>query len=533
MTADMDLAKARLIKLTPSLHQICKNAGVASASIGILHQGRRLHDFNIGFSDVDKRIAPTTATIYGIGSLSKAFCSAVITQLIETGDLTLQTTIREVLPDFAPEDQNIRNNATVADMLTHTSGLSPSISIAFQGDGDILLDKSEVMSSVNNLETVSPLGTEWIYNSLGYSLIGELIERLTETPIDRAITDRLLAPLGMNRTSFHTNFSDSDDTISGPYSTLSDGTLFHLQKRMDFPGSVLEAAGGLFSCVDDMLIWGKVWLGHRVHGFCLPNLDSMLSGHAPIEPELPSPGERAYAPGGWIRTQLPNTLGLMGDNVYIHPASELPEIGHGATPELIYCHQGSTVGYFSQIILVPGSDSVIVVLTNSIALGDGADWLAQACLQALLGVPKPVDYVNWSERTAAKCVQKYDDMLSKLKAERVPGVPRALNAYEGTYTNSPGLFNIKVTRNQNISDASLMLAFQSKASQVYALRHLRDDIFEYSMDMDIAAKRGRFWEFATEIFKIEFVIEDGRVAGLRWPEDPDFKPEGALFSKCL
>jgi hypothetical protein len=94
----------------------------------------------------------------------------------------------------------------------------------------------------------------------------------------------------------------------------------------------------------------------------------------------PSFRERSYALG-WIRTQLPGAVGVMGDNGRILPVPQLPVLGRGATPRLALFHQGATVGYFPSFYLFPETESAVVVLTSSIANCDAADWIAQVTIQ--------------------------------------------------------------------------------------------------------------------------------------------------------
>jgi CubicO group peptidase (beta-lactamase class C family) len=504
--------KTRLIAITPYLHTICRHAGVASASIGILYEGETIHNHNIGFSNIEKNIPTTTNTIYGIGSMTKAFISLAIAQLIHQGCFQWDTCLKDILPNFAPADDCVREHATITDMLCHMSGLSPSISLAFQGDGEALLYKDQIMSVVNGFEAVSSIRKEWIYNTWGYSIAAMIIMRTASDSLPQTLNERIFAPLGLKSTSLRPCFNSDNTLMSEPYATLADGTNFHLPKRMDFADTALEGGGGIFSNVEDLLEWARMWLGI---GRCQPPLTEtmpeLLTGRVCINP--PTIRERSYAPGGWIRTQLPNTIGLMGDNAYIYPTSKLPEVGHGASSELNYYHQGSTVGYFSQIILIPGTRSAIVVLTNSIALGDGADWLAQACLQALLGDAKPVNYVDWSSRTAKDCLRKYEQMRSSLQAQTRPGtMPRDVSAYIGQYYNKAKTFSMMIAANETATDETnspLKLYFLGRKTQGYALHHLHDDTFEFSMERDEAAKRGRFHEFSPEAFILRFNACDG------------------------
>lgn len=75
---------------------------------------------------------------------------------------------------------------------------------------------------------------------------------------------------------------------------------------------------------------------------------------------------------GWARAQLPTTMGDIGTNPNL--VSHMPVVARGGSG-LCYWHQGSLVGYTSFVALLSEEDAAIVVLTNSTALNDAADWV--------------------------------------------------------------------------------------------------------------------------------------------------------------
>ena len=72
----------RLQLLERVIVDICQISGVPGLSYGVSHHGETIHRANFGFRDVDANLAPTSDTIYGIGSMSKAFTAAAIGILV-------------------------------------------------------------------------------------------------------------------------------------------------------------------------------------------------------------------------------------------------------------------------------------------------------------------------------------------------------------------------------------------------------------------------------------------------------------------
>lgn len=385
----------------------------------------------------------------------------------------------------------------------------------------------------------------------------------------------------MTNTSLRPDFQDLGDQVAKPYAAQADGTPIELRNREEFVDSVFEAAAGMFSTIDDMLKWADMWLRGESYLIKSGDADSSMAGSNHLETAAngggldlrrsadslqfdailspdqfnhllsasipivqPSFHERSYTPGGWIRTQLRNTLGLMGDNAYIFDPSSLPSLGQGCPSELIFYHQGSTVGYFSCIMLIPRTHSAVVVLTNGFGLCDAADWMAQAVLQVLLDVPLEncVDFVQWSEKSASELVRRYDDMNKAIEAERdteeiSPYVPME---YTGVYVNELGNFTIEirdVSTGPEPEQEKLELSFQGLETQCYELRYLYGDVWEWALTLDEVAARGRFHELSAEYFKIRFHTSSGEEGfqydELIWIENPDYEPEGMVFRRRL
>ncbi|KAF5130743.1 hypothetical protein E5D57_007087 [Metarhizium anisopliae] len=64
----------------------------------------------------------------------------------------------------------------------------------------------------------------------------------------------------------------------------------------------------------------------------------------------------------------------------------IPTIAKGVSGELLIFHQGSLPGALTLVMLLSDKDAAIVVLTNSLALNDVADWISLLILEELLAV---------------------------------------------------------------------------------------------------------------------------------------------------
>jgi hypothetical protein len=79
-------------------------------------------------------------------------------------------------------------------------------------------------------------------------------------------------------------------------------------------------------------------------------------------------------------------MGQIGINPGLMPHG-MPVVGKGVPPRLVIFHQGSLPGALSLIMLLPDTESAIVITSNALALDDVPDWVGQMVLEEFLEVP--------------------------------------------------------------------------------------------------------------------------------------------------
>ena len=164
----------------------------------------------------------------------------------------------------------------------------------------------------------------WSYSNAGFVLAGRECEAAAGISFSTAVQERLLEPLGLERTSF-------DEPRDAAPGHAQEGALGHREiSDVVYPES-RRAAGGLWSTVDDLLRFAA-------HQFGGPGPLSEAQLRSVHEPRAEALGDR-YCLGCWSRH-------LVGDR-------------------LVFDHEGSVGGYQSLLLLVPEEETALAVLTNS------------------------------------------------------------------------------------------------------------------------------------------------------------------------
>lgn len=139
--------------------------------------------------------AVTAATVFDAASLSKVLVTApAVLMLAEEGKIDLEAPITQY---FAECTGGGKEAITVRQLLTHTSGLASGLPArpAWQG-------KTAALALACQQAGTHPPGSFFRYSDINYILLGLLVERTADMPLDRFAQQRLFAPLGMRNTGY-------------------------------------------------------------------------------------------------------------------------------------------------------------------------------------------------------------------------------------------------------------------------------------------------------------------------------------------
>jgi CubicO group peptidase (beta-lactamase class C family) len=290
--------------------------------------------------------------------MTKPIVSVGIMTLIEDGHFLLSDAVAKFIPEFADQKVGVENNGrlelvalkrpmTVQDLLRHTSG----ITYDHTGNGLVqqLYQQSRLRSrKISNAEHAAlvaslPLmcqpGAQWNY-SRSTDILGRIIEVVSGKSLSAFLTERILAPLQMAETAFHTG-EDNAGRLAEPFPNDPwTGEKVQLFNMLEQP--VMESGGGgLVSTTMDyarfcqMLLGGGALDGTRIIG--RKTLELMASNHLGPQVKVDSPlmpAGHGFGLGFAVRTQTgiaPFTgtvgqffwSGMAGTFFFIDPAEDL------------------------------------------------------------------------------------------------------------------------------------------------------------------------------------------------------------------
>src|SRR5579884_1405561 len=135
-------------------------------------------------------------TIFDLASVTKVVATLPsILLLVAAGELTLETPIGAVLPEFGTAAW--KAEVTVRRLLSHTSGMPAWLPIYLDAVGT-----AGYLAAISRVEPVAPPGERVIYSDLGIILLGEAVRRRGGLDVAAFARREVFAPLGMRDTMF-------------------------------------------------------------------------------------------------------------------------------------------------------------------------------------------------------------------------------------------------------------------------------------------------------------------------------------------
>lgn len=353
-------------------------------AVAVVQNGKVVHSKGYGIASLTSKTKVDENTLFAIASNSKSFTSAALAILVDEGKLNWDDKVVDHIPEFRMYDPYVTANFNIQDLLTHRSGLG-------LGAGDLLFwpggtnsTISDVLNSFQHLKPVSAFRTKYDYDNLMYIVAGEVVARVSGMSWAEFVQSRIMAPLGMNRSSFMNDNSRDQNNLALPHSSAT-GKLKEIGEFEDLQ-RVTGAAGGIYSSVNDMTKWLLLQLNEGRYGVDLSESLISTENHAEMWKPQTNTGFDAK-PNSPYKTHF-RAYGL----------------GWGVSDRNGYVnleHTGGLPGMLSSTLLIPELNVGIVVLTNSDP-GGYSYWTIRAeLLDAFIGV----DRTDWISE-AAKWIQE-------------------------------------------------------------------------------------------------------------------------------
>jgi uncharacterized protein YbbC (DUF1343 family)/CubicO group peptidase (beta-lactamase class C family) len=157
---------------------------------------RILYQKAIGNRALIPAVEPMTLdTVFDLASLTKVVATTTsVMMLVEEGKIRLNDRVASFIPGF---ERYGKADITVRHLLTHVSGLRPDLDLADQWVGS----ETAITLAIEEVPT-SPPGERFVYSDINFVLLGDIVRRVSGTPLNVFARARIFEPLGMTDTTF-------------------------------------------------------------------------------------------------------------------------------------------------------------------------------------------------------------------------------------------------------------------------------------------------------------------------------------------
>ena len=229
---------------------------IPGAVILIGNEGKVVYRKAFGLSALKPKKSPMTIdTVFDIASLTKVIAtSTAVLQLVEMGKLNLEDPVAKYWPEFKGSG---KEEITVRDLLTHYSGLRPSLDQKPNWTG-----YGTALRMIEEEKPLFPPGTNFIYSDINFIILGELVWRLSGEPLSTYCAEHIFKPLGMEDTGFKPSSVLRPRIAPTEYLHGTTGKMLWGEVHDPIANSMGGVAGhaGLFSTADDLAIFAQMVL---------------------------------------------------------------------------------------------------------------------------------------------------------------------------------------------------------------------------------------------------------------------------------
>ena len=387
-------------------------------------------------------------TLFAIASNSKAFTTAALAILVDEKKLGWDDKVTKYLPEFQMSDPYVTREITIRDLVSHRSGLD-----TFSGDllwYETTYSTDEILRRTRFLKPTSSFRSRYGYQNLMFVAAGRIVEKVSGKSWSDFVRERILQPLGMNRTT--ASVRDLKDNFATPHNE-SGGSL-----RVLHHGNVdsAVAAAGLNSSARELANWLRLQLGRgKFEGKQIYSEQRAGEMWTPTMLLRTNPFPAKDAP-----TRLFSAYGL---GWFLNDYRGRKVVSHG----------GGLDGMLSQTSMMPEENLGLVVLTNSEA-GFYAT-MQNKIYDVFLDVEPRRDWSAERLERAKQNKEREAEADKKLVESRIPNTKHSLplSAYAATYSGE--LYGDAIVTEEN---GRLVLRLKAAPNFVADLEHWHFDTFQ-------------------------------------------------------
>jgi len=176
--------------------------GSPGVAVGVVKNGELILKKGYGSANLEYDIPNTPSTVFHMASVSKQFTAFSIALLDEQGKLSVSDDVRKYIPEIPDFGRTI----TLEHLIHHTSGLRDQWNLLAMAGWrlDDVITREQILKLVARQKELNfDPGDEFLYCNTGYTLLAEIVARVSEMSFAEWTAKHIFEPLGMVQTLFY------------------------------------------------------------------------------------------------------------------------------------------------------------------------------------------------------------------------------------------------------------------------------------------------------------------------------------------
>ncbi|MYF76459.1 MAG: beta-lactamase family protein [Acidobacteria bacterium] len=345
------------------IRRVIEEDGRGGAAFGIVVAGETVVADGFGFADTEGETPARADHLYRIGSITKPVTAMAMLRLVHLERARFGDPVTEFVPELAEVENpySWTPGPSIFQLATMTAGLAReprNLPRYLVGAPQDWLDTA--LRALDEVSFEYEPGTRYQYSNIGYAMLGTAVERAIGEPFMDHVRDNLLAPLGMDSSTFFP-VPQLEERIAEGVTVKDDGSLDAETPAREHAGRGYKVPNGaLYSTVGDLGVFLRFLIG---------------TAGEPFDGVIPASVRQDNLTKAFSTGDLASGYGFGFMSRRVDDADGDPFTAYG--------HGGGVAGYRAAAWIEPETDAAVILLRN--VGGDGLN-LSELSLAALAQV---------------------------------------------------------------------------------------------------------------------------------------------------
>lgn len=309
------------------------NLNTPGVAVSVVKNGQIVFSKGYGMANLEYNVPITPQTIFHVASVSKQFTAFAVYLCASKGLLSLEDDVRLYIPELPKYDSVIK----IKHLLFHTSGLKDQwalLTLAGWRMDDVITTEQILKLVTRQKDLNFETGTEFAYSNTGYSLLAEIVSRVTGMSFAEYTKQNIFNPLGMENSFFNDDHEKIIKNRSYSYAANEEG---YIKQKLSYAN---VGATSLFTTVIDLGKW-------------VMNFENPIIGD---EEMIHNFNALAKLDNG-----EPVVLAVVDGETIYHAKGQFFRTYRGVD---IYNHTGGDAGFRTYLVRYPKESVSVILLSN-------------------------------------------------------------------------------------------------------------------------------------------------------------------------